>query len=160
MITNGTSDKLCSIEFKKADTTTKVLQHQQSKNLRINGCLLNEMHLLTHNQDIGICYMDFAGRHGYIAEVFRHQDFFAAYKVAPVHVAKSMFELDEMKRCIANLLRWKVQVLHNQYQVIEATIREETKYSQVEYSRDLIRLSTPEQRIPPIDIVFTPPKGR
>ncbi|KAJ2955007.1 hypothetical protein NQZ79_g8912 [Umbelopsis isabellina] len=160
MITSSTMDELCSIEFKKSDATTKLLRNQQSKNLRINACLLNEMHLLTRNSDIGICYMDFAGRHGYIAEVFRYEDFFVAYKIAPVHVAKSMFEVAEMNKCIGNLLRWKTQILNNQYEVIEATVHEDTKYSQVEYSRDLHRESTPEQQIRPINIMFTPTKGK
>ncbi|CAO3625364.1 unnamed protein product [Mucor hiemalis] len=40
---------LCSNEFKKANVTIATLNHQHSKNLRINACIMNEINLLFRN---------------------------------------------------------------------------------------------------------------
>lgn len=40
---------LCPNELKKANVTIDTLNHQQSKNLRINACIMNEINLLFRN---------------------------------------------------------------------------------------------------------------
>ncbi|CEG76760.1 hypothetical protein RMATCC62417_11615 [Rhizopus microsporus] len=62
---------LCSVEFKKGNAPYATLLYQQSKNLRINACILNKIHLLTFEEDISIAYLDFAGRNAYISQIFK-----------------------------------------------------------------------------------------
>lgn len=52
--------ELCSLEFKKGDAPYTTLLYQHSKNLRINACILNEIHLLTLEEDISFAYQDFS----------------------------------------------------------------------------------------------------
>ncbi|KAI9360739.1 hypothetical protein BD770DRAFT_453175 [Pilaira anomala] len=49
--TNIDNVEICSIEFKKPNATTATLLQQQNKNIRINGCILNDIHLFTQNTD-------------------------------------------------------------------------------------------------------------
>ncbi|KAI8088085.1 uncharacterized protein B0P05DRAFT_631421 [Gilbertella persicaria] len=51
----------CSNEFKKTGVSTDVLTHQQSKNLRINACISNDINLLFGNTNTRISYFDFSG---------------------------------------------------------------------------------------------------
>ncbi|KAI7871266.1 hypothetical protein BDF14DRAFT_1719185, partial [Spinellus fusiger] len=50
-----------SLEFKKFDMTYTTLLCQQSKNLRINTCILSKIHFLTPEKSISVVYLDFAG---------------------------------------------------------------------------------------------------
>ncbi|KAG1080977.1 hypothetical protein G6F42_023131 [Rhizopus arrhizus] len=51
---------LCSNEFKKANVSIDALTHQQSKNLRINACISNDINLLFGNTNTRINYFDFS----------------------------------------------------------------------------------------------------
>lgn len=66
--------ELCSVEFKKHNVDNTTMIKQQSRNARINYCILNEMHLLANNTDTTITYMNFSGRSGYIAQLFKHDN--------------------------------------------------------------------------------------
>jgi hypothetical protein len=128
--------------------------------MRINACILNEIHMITKDDDDSIFYMDFAGRNGYIAQVFRLGDVFIAHKIDYIYFPKSLFELDDVKRIIKLLLKWKVQCLKTHYKLATALLKEERRYSQVEYSNGLHRQITPENLLKPIDVFFTPSKGK
>ncbi|KAI9032856.1 hypothetical protein CLU79DRAFT_693330, partial [Phycomyces nitens] len=58
---------ICPNEFKKTGVSTDVLNHQQSKNLRINACISNIINLLLGNTNTRISYSDFSGRRAYIS---------------------------------------------------------------------------------------------
>lgn len=49
--TDNDDVEMCSSEFKKSNATTITLLQQQNKNLRINICILNDIHLFTQDTD-------------------------------------------------------------------------------------------------------------
>lgn len=53
---------LCSNEFKKIGVPHDILIPQQSKNLRINACIMNEIDFLLCNTNTRSSYFDFSGR--------------------------------------------------------------------------------------------------
>lgn len=73
--------EICSIEFKKPDVTTTTLHQQQNKNLRINTCILNDIHLFTENTDRQLIYFDFAGKSAYMIQLYRYENCFVGHKI-------------------------------------------------------------------------------
>ncbi|KAG2205433.1 hypothetical protein INT47_007218 [Mucor saturninus] len=63
--------EICSIEFKKSNVATATLQQQLNKNLRINACILTDVHLFTENTDHQLVYFDFAGKSAYMLKQLR-----------------------------------------------------------------------------------------
>ncbi|OAD73135.1 hypothetical protein PHYBLDRAFT_168488 [Phycomyces blakesleeanus NRRL 1555(-)] len=57
----------CCIKFKRQDARTGLLTSQQSKSIRINGAILNDLIVKTNADDIYLAYIDFWGSDGYIA---------------------------------------------------------------------------------------------
>lgn len=95
--------ELCSLEFKKGDAPYATLLYQQSKNLRINACILNEIHLLTLDENISIAYLDFSGRNAYISQIFKMNDRFVAHEVGKVTIIKSLLELEILRETMLSL---------------------------------------------------------
>ncbi|EIE85552.1 hypothetical protein RO3G_10262 [Rhizopus delemar RA 99-880] len=73
--------ELCSLEFRKGNASYTTLLYQQSKNLRINACILNEFHLWTLEGNISIAYLDFSGRNESISQIFKMNDQYVAHEV-------------------------------------------------------------------------------
>lgn len=63
--------ELCLLKFKKSDATYATVLQQQPKNQRTNACVLNDIHLLTHDEGACIAYIGFCGRAGYIVQLFK-----------------------------------------------------------------------------------------
>lgn len=57
----GIRNEYCCIEFKRQDAKTGLLTCQQSKSIRINGAILNDLIVKTNADDIYLIYMDFWG---------------------------------------------------------------------------------------------------
>ncbi|KAI8636634.1 hypothetical protein BD408DRAFT_448273 [Parasitella parasitica] len=57
----GIRSEYCCIEFKKQDAKTGLLTFQQSKNIRINGAILNDLIAKANAEDIYLIYMGFWG---------------------------------------------------------------------------------------------------
>jgi hypothetical protein len=51
LVIGNQNEELANIEFKKAATQDNVAIRQQGKNIRINGCILNEVSLMTDSKD-------------------------------------------------------------------------------------------------------------
>lgn len=51
--------ELCSIEFKKQDENTTVTTQQQSKNARVNSCILSTIDSLASNSTSNILSFEF-----------------------------------------------------------------------------------------------------
>lgn len=99
--------ELCSLEFKKGDASYTTLLYQQSKNIRINACILNEIHLLTLEENISIAYLDFSGRNAYISQIFKMNDQYVAHEVGKLIVIKSLLELEILLETMFSLLDGK-----------------------------------------------------
>ena len=57
----GIRNEYCCIKFKRQDAKTGLFTFQQSKNIRINGAILNDLIAKTNADDIYLIYMDFWG---------------------------------------------------------------------------------------------------
>jgi hypothetical protein len=49
-------------EFKKKDVTSTTIMQQQSKNIRTNCCILNDINLITKNNSNEVLFFDFVGQ--------------------------------------------------------------------------------------------------
>lgn len=67
LVVGSKNDELSNIEFKKAAAQDHLATHQQSKNDRINSCILNQVNLMTDSIDHTILYYGFIGRCGSLA---------------------------------------------------------------------------------------------
>lgn len=151
--------ELCSLEFKKGDASYITLLCQQSKNLRINACILNEIHLLTLEENISIAYLDFSGRNAYISQLFKMNNQFVAHEVGRVVIIKSLLELEKLRETMLNLMKWKISLVSNSNLVSLAYVNQRNKYSLVDISDTLAessRISPPRDIITPAKIFLSP----
>jgi hypothetical protein len=101
--TDNDDVEICSIEFKKSNITTATLQQQQNKNLRINACILNDIHLFTENTDHQLIYFDFAGKSAYMVQLYRYENCFVAHKIGSFHLIGSLVELKQLRKSVKSL---------------------------------------------------------
>ncbi|CAO3675322.1 unnamed protein product [Rhizopus stolonifer] len=141
--------ELCSLEFKKGDASYTTLLYQQSKNFRINACILNEIHLLTLEENLSIAYMDFSGRNAYISQIFKMNDQYVAHEVGKVIVIKNLLELEILRETMLNLFRWKRSLVSNSNVVSLANVNQCNRYALADISNTLGQISRPS---PPRDI--------
>lgn len=107
------SVKLCFDEFKKANVDDLLLIHQQSKNLRINTCIINDINLLLKNYDTVIPYFDFTGRRAYISQLFGYKDCYVVNKVAEFTIPKTLIHLNQFHFFLMALSIWKYCTVDN-----------------------------------------------
>lgn len=150
--------ELCSLEFKKGDASYTTLLYQQSKNLRINACILNEIHLLTLEENLSIAYLDFSGRNAYISQIFKTNDQCVAHEVGKVIIIKNLLELEILRETMLNLFRWKRSLIINSNVVSLANINQCNKYALVDISNTLGQSSklSPPRDIKPLKIFMSP----
>lgn len=154
--------ELCSLEFKKSDASYTALLYQQSKNIRINACILNEIHLLTPGQNMSIAYLDFSGRNAYISQIFKMNDQFVAHNVGKVIVIKGLLELEILRETMFNLFRWKRSLVNNSNMVSLAYINQCNRYALADISNTLGQSSrlSPSHDIRPAKIFMSPSSAR
>lgn len=150
--------ELCSLEFKKGDASFNLLFYQQCKNLRINACILNDIHLMTLDNDITITYMDFSGRNGYISQIFKVNDYFVAHEVGKVVMIKSALELEILRDTTINLFKWKQSLVNNSNIISLAYINQCNKYTLSDISNNLDGNVTPPRTVKPAKIFLSPSK--
>ncbi|KAI8046997.1 uncharacterized protein B0P05DRAFT_20511 [Gilbertella persicaria] len=150
--------ELCSLEFKKGDAPYATLLYQQSKNLRINACILNEIHLLTFDESISIAYLDFAGRNAYISQIFRMDDKYIAHEVGKVAFIKNLLELDTLRKTMFNLFRWKRSLVSNSNIVSLANLNQCNKFALADISNAFIQSSrfSTTHNVKPAQIFMSP----
>lgn len=131
--------ELCSLEFKKGDAPYTTLLYQQCKNLRINACILNEIHLLT-------------------LQIFKMYDQFVAHEVGKVTVIKSLLELEILRETMFNLFRWKRSLVSNSNVVSLAYINQCNRFTLADISNTLSQSSrlSPPHDIKPSKIFMSP----
>lgn len=152
IVTSEQNDKdieLCSLEFKKGDASYATLVYQQSKNIRINACILNEIHLLTLEENISIAYLDFSGRNAHISQIFKMNDQYVAHEVGKVIVIKNLLELEILRETVLNLFRWKRSLVSNSNVVSLDNANQCNRYALADISNPLGQSS---KLSPPRDI--------
>jgi hypothetical protein len=152
--------ELCSNEFKKSGVSHDTLIHQQSKNLRINACIMNDINLLLSNTDTRTNYFDFTGRQSYISQLFSFEGCYVAYKVGSFVIPKNLMQLDQFRFSLINLYNWKKCTVDNSNNVLLALSKEEEEYGLVEVSNDIVnyRLSPPRDSVKHVQVHFSPSK--
>ncbi|KAG2200568.1 hypothetical protein INT47_012354, partial [Mucor saturninus] len=150
--------ELCSLEFKKGNASYTTLLYQQSKNFRINACILNELHLLTLEENISIAYLDFSGLNAYISQIFKMDDKFVAHQVGKVIMIKHLLELEILRETMLNLFRWKGSLVSNSHVVSLAYVKQRNRFTLVDISNTLGQSSrlSPPHHIKPAKIYMSP----
>ncbi|KAI7896263.1 uncharacterized protein EV154DRAFT_492820 [Mucor mucedo] len=143
----GATVELCSIEFKKQDASKSVVTHQQSKNARINSCILSSINSLTKNFSNQILSFDFVGNNGYMTQMCCYEDVMFSQKIADLHIPTDAFELDSLRSTSKYLYLWKSHLVKLSATVIKSLYSNKRKYSLVEIcekdSNKSSRLSPP-----------------
>lgn len=103
----GVTVELCSIEFKKQDASTSVVNQQQSKNARINSCILSSINTLLRSNHNQVLSFDFVGSTGYMTQMFYYEDVIFSQKIADICVPTDIFELDALRNTLKYLYLWK-----------------------------------------------------
>lgn len=129
--------ELCSLEFKKGGASYTTLLYQQSKNLRINACILNEFHLLTLEGNISIAYLDFSGRNESISQMFKMNDQYVAHEVCKMVAIKNLLELEILPETMFNLFRWKRSLVNNSNVVSLAYVNQCNRFALADISNPL-----------------------
>jgi len=131
--------EICSIEFKKGNASPSTLFCQQSKNLRVNACILNDIHLLFGEENANIAYLDFAGRNAYVAQLFKINDKYVAHKLGDVVIISSLLELELLRKTMIILYNWKSNLVSNSNRVSLANIKQRNKFTLVDVSKAFVR---------------------
>lgn len=103
----GATVELCSIEFKRQDASKSEVTHQQSKNARINSCILSSINSLTRNSSNQVLFFDFVGNSGYMTQMCCYEDVMFSQKITDLHIPTDTFELDSLRNTLKHLYLWK-----------------------------------------------------
>ncbi|KAI7860651.1 hypothetical protein BDC45DRAFT_430168, partial [Circinella umbellata] len=132
----GVTVELCSIEFKKQDACKSVVTHQQSKNARINSCILSSINSLIRNSSNQILSFDFVGITGYMTQMCCYEDVMFSQRVTDLHIPTDIFELDILRSTLKHLYMWKSHIIRLSVEVIKSLYSNKRKYSLVETCDD------------------------
>lgn len=107
LIQRDGSGELTSIEFKRANVSIVVATVQQTKNIRTNGCILNDINLMTNSDDNTILYFHFVGRCDYLAQLFVHEGAYDCQKHKALVTPASMIQLDFFRSSLKTIVVWE-----------------------------------------------------
>lgn len=105
--TDNDDVEMCSIEFKRSNAPTSTLLQQQNKNLRINSCILNDIHLFTQDTDHQLIYFDFASKSAYMVQLYRYKNCFVGQKIGSFSLISSLLKLQQLRKSVINLYAWR-----------------------------------------------------
>lgn len=154
--------ELCGIEFKTKNASNSTLKYQQSKSIRINAIILNDLIAITNEKSTSSIYMDWFGDTGYMVELFKHEDYYIAHHLASLHIPSSLLELEEFKITLKHLHSWSKHLVKVGKEIRLSLLANKRKFDTVEISSSPSPTVTP-QRSPsllPLDIFFTPSNKR
>lgn len=154
---------LCSNEFKKTNVPIDVLTHQQSKNLRINACISNDINLLFGNTNTRINYFDFSGRQAYVSQLFNFDGCSVAYKVGSFTIPKDLIGLEQFRFSLITLYNWKKCTIDNGRKVIVQLSKSEEDYGLIDVSNDILDYRSsppPRNTVNHVSVLFSPSKGQ
>lgn len=143
----------CSIEFKKEDASNTVVMQQQSKNVRINSCILSRINSLTKDTSNQLLSFDFVGNTGCMTQMFSYEDVLVSQNISTVRIATDIFEFDSLRSSLKHLYMWKLHLLKLSASIIKSLYNNKRKYSLVEAYEEG-RSSSPRP-IPLRDVCFT-----
>ncbi|KAG2215386.1 hypothetical protein INT45_008414, partial [Circinella minor] len=95
--------------------------HQQSKNARVDSCILSSINSLTKEPTNQVLAFDFAGNNGYMTQIYHYKDVMISQKINNLHIIPTpILELDHLRTST----------------VIKSLYRNKRKYAFVETNED------------------------
>lgn len=94
---DDTEIEFSNIEFKKSAVLKQTKMCQNSKNTRINACILYDLMSVTQKPDIKVITIDWNGREGCLYEVNKFESCVVASPISPVFIPKRLDELLHFK---------------------------------------------------------------
>ncbi|KAG1301380.1 hypothetical protein G6F62_008768 [Rhizopus arrhizus] len=154
--------ELCSIEFKVQGANDSISKKQQSKNIRTNISILNNINNI-NKQSNNILYMDWKGREGYLVQVFQFKDIMVSYFVEDLYIPKDLMELNDFRNTLQYLCFWRDSVVKLSNETRLAAYKEKRKYIVSDVSAPCRSFDSPPRspaQRPPVTPFFTPTKKR
>lgn len=142
---------------------TDVQTYQQSKNLRINACISNDISLLLGNTNNRISYFDLSGKRAYISQLFIFNGCSVAYKVGSFTIPKNLMKFDQFRFSLVALYNCKTCTVDNARKVAIKLLKAEEYYGLVDLSNailDFCSSSLPMNTVAHLPVHFSPSKGK
>ncbi|CAO3685412.1 unnamed protein product [Rhizopus stolonifer] len=159
----GIRNEYCCIEFKRQDATIGILTHQQSKSIRINDAILNDLIAKTNADDIYLVYMEFWGVDGYITSLKRFEDVNLVDQISPIHLPVNLVELEDFCATVKYLYQWRQHILHQNRKLALGVFKEKHKYETVDISRSFTPICLSPKRVAasePLNMYYSPSKSK
>ena len=156
LIIGTQNDELANIEFQKAIVQDNLVVHQQSKNIRINSCILNQVNLMTDTTDNVIMYYDFIGRSGYLAQLFVYDDVYVCQKVQSITIPARMLEMESFRSSLQYLFVWKNHLINLDNKITHANLNKEQQFQLADVSFTVSPPRSPSQHIRPVQVYLSP----
>ncbi|RCI00267.1 hypothetical protein CU097_014187 [Rhizopus azygosporus] len=99
----GIRNEYYCIEFKRQDATMGLLTRQQSKFIRINGAILNDLIAKANADDIYLIYMELWGVDGYITGLKHFENVNLVDQISPIYLPVYLIELEDFRVTIKYL---------------------------------------------------------
>lgn len=159
LLISGDNNEVSSIEFKKGSASNNVSLCQQSKNMRINSCILSHIHLMTNSTEDTVLYYDFIGRDGYLCQLFEFKGAYVCQKIQDIYMPKCLLELDSFRSSLKNLFAWKEHLVNLSNMVSLANFNQEKQYRLVDICSTVSPPRSPSRSITPASVYLSPSKG-
>ncbi|CEP13064.1 hypothetical protein, partial, partial [Parasitella parasitica] len=121
--------------FKRQEAAMGLVTMQQSKNICLNGAILNDLRAKASADDMFIIYMDFWGADGYIVGLTLFENVHLADQISSVHMPVSLIELEDFRSTLKYMYKWRQNILHQSRKVALGVFKEKRKYETVDISR-------------------------
>ncbi|ORZ09570.1 hypothetical protein BCR42DRAFT_423677 [Absidia repens] len=145
-----TTMELASNEWKSNNTSDQLLK-QQSKNIRPNCAILNDLYLTTDGKISSLMAMDFIGTSGYLYSLHLTKNVYVASTVCPMILPTDFSHLSLLKDTIKFLFVWK-DFLADVIKGTKISMKKEEMNSRARLN------STPTCLLPSPPLVFYTPK--
>ncbi|CEP13431.1 hypothetical protein, partial, partial [Parasitella parasitica] len=154
-------NEYCCIEFKRQDAAVGLLTMQQSKSIRLNGAILNDLRAKASADDMFIINMDFWGADGYIVGLTLFENVHLADQISSVHMPVSLIELEDFRSTLKYMYKWRQNILHQSRKVALGVFKEKRKYETVDISRSSTSVCLSPERTTseePLYMYYSPSK--
>lgn len=156
LLVSGDDNEISSIEFKKGSASNDVSLYQQSKNIRINCCILNQIHLMTNSTKDTSLYYDFVGRKGYLCQIFKYEDAYICQKIEDIYIPKSLLELDCFRSSLKSLFGYKHHLIDLSNNISLANFGRERQYHLADISDSVSPPRSPKRNVTPTTVYLSP----
>ncbi|CAO3667493.1 unnamed protein product [Rhizopus stolonifer] len=156
LVVGSQNDELSNIEFKKAAAQDNLVNHQQSKNIRINSCILNQVNLMTDSTDNTILYYDFIGRRGYLAQLFQYEDVYICQKLQSITIPACMLELELFRSSLKFMFVWKYHMINLDNNITLANLNKEQQFLLADISSTISPTHSPPCNVRPVQVYLSP----